>query len=117
MIQTENSAPTVMDIPHLDPSIMAGVSTISYTGIAGSRMAMGDNVIRRLSDNAMKIAGDSRVKQGMELALFLEVPGSERPLCIPQVRVLWLKGHRCGMQLPPQKVGTMDWMDALLDCH
>jgi hypothetical protein len=53
MTRTESNASAVMDIPHLDPSIMAG-----------SRMVMGAVVIPRLSDKTMKIADDSRVKPG-----------------------------------------------------
>lgn len=91
MIKTENSATAVMDIPHLDPSIMAGFSTLSYSGIAGSRMVMGDGVILGLSDNAMKIVGDSRVKPGMELALMVAWPGSDDHLCFAGAQVSWIQ--------------------------
>lgn len=91
MIQAENSATAVMDIPHLDPSIMAGFSTVSYSGMAGSRMVMGDGVILGLSDNAMKIAGDSRVKSGMELALMVAWPGSDDRLCFADTQVSWIQ--------------------------
>ena len=42
MSQTQNQATTVMEIPHMDPWIIAGFFTLSYTGMNGSRMVMGD---------------------------------------------------------------------------
>jgi hypothetical protein len=84
MIQAENSATAVMDIPRLDPSILAG-----------DRMVMGDGMILGLSDNAMKIAGDSRVKSGIELALMVAwrgrmiISASQPPRC-PGSRILRL---------------------------
>lgn len=99
-----------------DPRI-GGTFKVRYSGAEGQKIVMGHATIVDLSRHGFGLTGNRGLKRGMELALFLELPGSDRPLCIPQVRVLWLDGQRCGMLLPPQKVGTMDWMDALLDCH
>ncbi|MDP3090815.1 MAG: PilZ domain-containing protein [Nitrospira sp.] len=99
-----------------DPRI-GGTFKVRYSGADGQKIVMGHATIVDLSRRGFGLTGARGLKQGMELALFLELPEAERPLCIPQVRVLWMDGQRCGMQLPPQKIGTMDWMDALLDCH
>lgn len=99
-----------------DPRIR-GIFKVRYSGTDDQKIVIGHATIVDLSRHGFGLTGTRGLKPGMELALFLELPGSERPLCIPQVRVLWINGNRCGMQLPPQKIGTMDWMDALLDCH
>jgi hypothetical protein len=91
MIQAENSATAFMDIPQLDPSIMAGFSPVSYSGMAGSRIVMGDGIILGLSARTMKSAGDSRVKSGMELALMVAWPGSDAHLCFADTRVSWIQ--------------------------
>ncbi len=99
-----------------DPRIGARFK-VRYSGTDDQKIVIGHATIVDLSRHGFGLAGSRGLKQGMELALFLELPESDHPLCIPQVRVLWINGNRCGMQLPPQKIGTMDWMDALLDCH
>ncbi|MCC6139573.1 MAG: PilZ domain-containing protein [Nitrospira sp.] len=89
--------------------------TVRYSGTDDRKIVMGHAAIVDLSQQGFGLTGIRGLKQGMELALFLELPESDRPLCIPQVRVLWINGTRCGMQLPPKKIGAMAWMDALLD--
>lgn len=98
-----------------DPRIGARFK-VRYSGTDDQKIVIGHATIVDLSRHGFGLTGIRGLKQGMELALFLELPESDHPLCIPQVRVLWISGNRCGMQLPPQKIGTMDWMDALLDC-
>lgn len=100
----------------LNPRI-GGQLKVRYSGTDNEKIVMGHATIVDISRHGFGLTGIRGLKQGMELALFLELPESDHPLCIPQVRVLWINGNRCGMQLPPQKIGTMDWMDALLDCH
>ena len=99
-----------------DPRI-GGTFKVRYSGAEDQKIVMGHATIVDLCRHGFGLTGARGLKQGMELALFIELPEAERPLCIPQVRVLWIDGQRCGIQLPPQKIGTMDWMDALLDCH
>ncbi len=96
---------------------IGGIFKMRYSGSDDQKIVIGHATLVDLSRHGFGLTGTRGLKQGMELALFLEVPGSERPLCIPQVRVLWVNGNRCGMQLPQQKIGTMEWMDALVDCH
>jgi len=99
-----------------DPRI-GGTFKVRYSGTDDQNIIIGHATIVDLSRHGFGLTGNRGLKKGMELALFLELPETDRPLCIPQVRVLWINGNRCGMQLPAHKVGTFDWMDALLDCH
>lgn len=99
-----------------DPRI-GGIFKVRYSGTDDQKIVMGSATIVDLSRHGFGITGNRGLKRGMEVALFIELPESDRPLCIPQVRVLWMSGNHCGLQLPPSKVGTMGWMDALLDCH
>ncbi|ULA64076.1 MAG: PilZ domain-containing protein [Nitrospira sp.] len=89
--------------------------TVRYSGADGRKIVMGHAVIVDLSQQGFGLTGSRGLKRGMELALFLELHESDRPLCIPQVQVLWVSGIHCGIQLPPKKSRTMDWMDTLLD--
>lgn len=99
-----------------DPRI-GGTFKVRYSGADDQKIVIENATIVDLSRRGFGLTGNRGLKKGMELALFLELPESDRPLCIPQVRVLWVSGNRCGMQLPTHKVGTFSWMDALLDCH
>lgn len=98
-----------------DPRI-GGIFKVRYSGTDDQKIVIGHATIVDLSRHGFGLTGTRGLKPGMELALFLELPGSERPLCIPGVQVVWLHGQQCGMQLPQQRTGTMDWLDALLDC-
>lgn len=99
-----------------DPRIGAKFK-VRYSGMDDQKIVIGHATIVDLSRHGFGLTGSRGLKRGMELAIFLELPESDRPLCIPQVRVLWINGNRCGIQLPAHKIGTMSWMDTLLDCH
>jgi hypothetical protein len=40
----------------------------------------------------------------MEVALFVDLPGVEEPLCIAQSRVSWVEGRRFGVELGTLKL-------------
>lgn len=73
---------------------------VCYSEMDNGQFALGDGTITTTSAHTMQIDGDYPVKPGIELALFLELPEAERPLCIPQVRALWLDGQPC-WRTPP----------------
>ena len=53
------------------------------------------------------------VKPGMELALFLELPDSDSPLCIPQAIVSWVDGRRFGVELRDARGKDPEWLERL----
>jgi len=82
----------------LTERIPAEVS-LTYSGMDAGHMLMGDGVVTNLSMSGVGVRGNRLVKSGMELALFLELPGSEEPVCIAQSRVTWVRGNRFGVEM------------------
>jgi hypothetical protein len=68
-----------------------------YSGMDEGQVVMGDGTVRNLSEQGIGIQGKQVVKPGMDLALFLNLPASEEPLCIAQCRVSWVSGNRFGV--------------------
>ena len=62
-------------------------------------MLIGDGVITNLSSGGIGIRGNQAVTPGMEMALFVDLPGVEEPLCIAQSQVSWVAGFRFGVAL------------------
>jgi len=72
---------------------------LMYSGMGSGDMLIGDGVVTNLSENGIGIRGNRLVKPGMELALFVDLPGSEDPVCISEGRVSWVTGRRFGVKL------------------
>lgn len=72
---------------------------LMYSGMESGQMLIGDGIVTNLSKNGIGILGNRHVKPGMELALFVDLPGSEDPVCISEGRVLWVAGRRFGVEL------------------
>ncbi len=68
-----------------------------YSGMDSGTMLMGDGTVTNLSDQGIGICGNRLVKPGMELALFIELPEVEEPVCIAESRVTWVSGRRFGV--------------------
>jgi hypothetical protein len=75
--------------------------SLLYSGINSGQILMSDGVVTNLSPNGIGIRGDRSVNPGMELALFVDLPGAEEPLCVAQSRVTWVEGRRFGVELGP----------------
>jgi len=73
--------------------------TVMYSGMQAGYMLMGDGLTANLSDRGVGICGDRGVTRGMELALFITIPGMEDPICLPQCRVSWVSGLRFGVEM------------------
>ena len=78
--------------------------SLLYSGMDTGRMLIGDGVATNLSPGGIGIRGNRSVKPGMGLALFVDLPGVEEPLCIAQSRVSWVAGRRFGVELGPLKL-------------
>jgi len=75
-----------------------------YSGMDSGQMLMGDGVVTDLSPGGIGIRGNQSVTPGMEMALFVDLPGLEEPLAIAQSRVSWVEGRRFGVELGTLKL-------------
>lgn len=73
--------------------------SLLYSGMQAGQMLMGDGLLMDLSDQGIGIRGNRLVTQGMELTLFIDLPGAEEPACIAQTRVSWVSGLRFGVEM------------------
>ena len=78
--------------------------SLLYSGMDTGRMLIGDGVATNLSPGGIGIRGNRSVTPGMEMALFVDLPGVEEPLCIAQSRISWVAGRRFGVELGPLKL-------------
>lgn len=80
------------------------IFTLLYSGMDSGQMLIADGVVTNLSPNGIGIRGNRSVTPGMELALFVDLPGAEEPLCIARSRVSWVEGRRFGVELGTLKL-------------
>ncbi|HEX7092726.1 MAG TPA: PilZ domain-containing protein [Nitrospiraceae bacterium] len=80
------------------------ILSILYSGMDSGQMLMGNGVVTNLSSSGIGICGDRSVTPGMEVALFVNLPGVEEPLCIAQSRVSWVEGRQFGVELGTLKL-------------
>jgi hypothetical protein len=93
-----------------DPRI-GGHFKVRYSGSDGNKIVMGYGTITDLSRYGFGIAGGRGVKRGMELALFLNLPDGDGPMCIPQAIVSWINGGRFGVELRSARSKEIDWLE------
>jgi len=87
-----------------DGSRTPTIFSLLYSGMDSGQMLMGDGIVTNLSASGIGIRGNRMVIPGMKLALFVNLPGVEEPLCIAQSRVSWVEGRRFGVELGPLKL-------------
>jgi hypothetical protein len=73
--------------------------SLLYSGIGAGQMLIADGMVTNLSSCGIGIRGYRSVTPGMEVALFIDLPGLKEPLCIAQSRVSWVAGYRFGVEL------------------
>jgi hypothetical protein len=73
--------------------------SLLYSGMDAGQMLIGDGLVTNLSPGGIGIRGNRSVTPGMEMALFIDLPGLEEPLRIAQSRVSWVAGRRFGVEL------------------
>ncbi|MGE0644582.1 MAG: PilZ domain-containing protein [Nitrospira sp.] len=86
---------------------------VRYSGSDGDNIIIGHGTIVDLSRYGFRIEGNKRVREGMELGLFLELPDLESPLCIPQAVVSWVDGRRFGVELRADRNKNPEWLEHL----
>ena len=78
--------------------------SLLYSGMDTGQMLIGDGVVTNFSPGGIGIRGNRSVTPGMEMALFVDLPGVEEPLCIARSRVSWVAGRRFGVELGTLKL-------------
>ena len=100
---TANPVTTVAEFPGQSDrrhgSRTPALFSLLYSGMDTCRMLIGDGIVTDISPGGIGIRGNRSVTPGMEMALFVDLPGVEEPLCIAQSRVSWVAGRRFGVAL------------------
>ena len=73
--------------------------SLMYSGMCDGRMLIGNGMVRNISQAGIGIHGNQVVKLGMDLSLFIDLPGIEEPICIAESRVSWVSGRRFGVEM------------------
>ena len=102
LVPTEAEFPAHPDRRHGNRT--PALFSLLYSGMDTGRMLIGDGVATDLSPGGIGIRGNRSVIPGMEMALFVDLPGVEEPLCIAQSRVSWVAGRRFGVELGTLKI-------------
>ena len=91
--------------------------SLLYSGMDTDQMLIGEGIVTDLSTGGIGIRGNRSVTPGMVMALFVDLPGIEEPLCIAQSRVSWVAGPRFGVQLGTLKLEEKNHLGFFLwDC-
>ena len=120
-MHTASSISTVAEYPgqsdRRHKSRTPTIFTLLYSGMDSGQMLIADGVVTNLSANGIGIRGNRSVTLGMELALFVDIPGVEEPLCVAQSRVSWVEGRQFGVALGAMKSEDMDHLRLFLWDH
>ncbi|HSB46167.1 MAG TPA: PilZ domain-containing protein [Nitrospira sp.] len=81
---------------------------LMYSGMHEGQMLIGNGMVTNLSVAGIGIRGNHIVKTGMELALFIDLPGIEEPVCVAQSRVSWVSGRRFGVEMIAPKLEALN---------
>jgi hypothetical protein len=92
---------------------ISGRFKVRYSGSEDNKIIMGHAIIVDLSRHGFGIEGARGLKQGMEVALFLELPDADDKLCIPQAYVSWIDGRRFGVEVRGAKDRDPIWLECL----
>jgi hypothetical protein len=78
--------------------------SLMYSGMSDGRMLIGNGVVTDVSRAGIGISGNHLVKLGMDLSLFIDLPGIEEPVCIAESQVSWVSGRRFGVKIISPKL-------------
>ncbi len=73
--------------------------SLIYSGMDSGQMLMGGGIITNLSSSGIGIRGSRSVTPGMEVTLFIDLPGMEEPFCITKSQVSWVEGCQFGVKM------------------
>jgi hypothetical protein len=77
---------------------------LMYSGMHEGRMLIGNGKVNNVSQSGIGIHGNHLLKQGMDLSLFIDLPGVTEPVCIAETRVSWVSGPRFGVEIMAPKL-------------
>lgn len=77
--------------------------SLMYSGMHDGQMLIGNGIVSNVSESGIGIRGNHRVELGMDLSLFIDLPGVEEPVCIAESRVSWVSGRRFGVEMMTSK--------------
>ena len=78
--------------------------SLMYSGMCDGRMVIGSGIVSNVSKSGIGIYGNHLVELGMDLSLFIDLPGVEEPVCIADWRVSWVSGRRFGVEMMAPKL-------------
>ena len=78
--------------------------SLMYSGMYEGRMLIGNGIVTNVSKSGIGIRGNHLVKLGMDLSLFIDLPGVDEPVCIAESRVSWVSGRRFGVEMIAPKL-------------
>ena len=78
--------------------------SLMYSGMCDGRMLIGSGIVSNISQSGIGIHGNHPVTLGMDLSLFIDLPGVEEPVCIAESRVSWVSGRRFGVEMIAPKL-------------
>ncbi|MDZ4856273.1 MAG: PilZ domain-containing protein [Nitrospirota bacterium] len=73
--------------------------SLLYSCMDSGQMLIDDGVVTDLSSSGIGIRGNQSVTPGMEVTLFIDLPGKEEPFCITRGKISWVKGSRFGIKM------------------
>jgi hypothetical protein len=82
--------------------------SLMYSGMHDGQMLIGNGIVTNLSGSGIGIQGNHLVKLGMDLSLFIDLPGIEDPVCIAQSHVSWNSGRRFGVEMISPNLATQN---------
>lgn len=78
--------------------------SLMYSGMCDGRMLIGNGIVSNVSKSGIGIHGNHHVKLGMDLSLFIDLPGVDEPICIAECRVSWVSGRKFGVEMIAPKL-------------
>ena len=82
--------------------------SLLYSGMCDGQMLIGNGTVTNLSGVGIGVRGNHNVTEGMDLSLFIDLPGIEEPLCVAETRVSWVLGRRFGVEMMSPKLETQN---------
>jgi hypothetical protein len=77
---------------------------LMYSGMHDGNMLIGNGIVTNVSESGIGIRANHIVNEGMDLSLFINLPGIEEPLCIAESRVSWISSRRFGVEMLAPKL-------------
>lgn len=82
--------------------------SLMYSGMHDGQMLIGNGIVKNVSETGIGILGNHIVTLGMDLSLFIDLPGVEEPVCIAESRVSWVSGRRFGVEMIAPKLAVQN---------